>query len=380
MPNPLQLKSILPWLVVATILMLAALACGTAAASEPRTIEKEVIVEKEVIKEVIKEVPIEVVVEKEVVKEVEKLVLVTPIPRPKKTIVFSDLSWESAQLQNRIAMYVVEKGYGYPVDTIFGDTISLFDGLIKGDTHVTMEIWLPNQQEAWDKAVAEGSVISVGRSLDDNWQSAFVIPTYVAEQNPGLESVQDLIKFKDLFKTADSGGKARLVTCIPGWECEKVNEAKLKAYGLEDTVELVNPGSSASLFASLQGAYDKGEPWLGYMWGPTTIAVELDLTILEEPPYNENCWSTDKGCSYPTSQIMIVVNPELLTRAPEVVEFLRRWDFTASSQVAAEGWMSDNEATTEEAAVWFLQNQDVWVAWVTEDAAGNVRKALAAEG
>ena len=32
----------------------------------------------------------------------------------KETIVFSDLNWTSAQVQNRIAQYIVEHGYGYP--------------------------------------------------------------------------------------------------------------------------------------------------------------------------------------------------------------------------------------------------------------------------
>ena len=145
-------------------------------------------------------------------------------------------------------------------------------------------------------------------------------------------------------------------------------------------MELVNPGSSASLFASLQGSYDQGEPWLGYMWGPTAIAAELDLTILEEPAYTDSCWSTNKGCAYQTAQIMIAVNPEMLTRAPEIVDFLRQWDFTASSQIGVEVWMGENEATAEEGAIWFLKNNDVWVNWVPENVAANVRNALGAEG
>ena len=129
---------------------------------------------------------------------------------PKEPIVFSDLSWDSAQLQNRIAMYIVENGYGYPVDTLFGDTIPLFNGLIKGDTQVTMEIWLPNQQEAWDKAVADGSVLAVGHSLDDNWQSAFVIPTYVANETP------DYDRFKTCPNSRNSSPPRR-PEARPGW-------------------------------------------------------------------------------------------------------------------------------------------------------------------
>ena len=74
----------------------------------------------------------------------------------KATITFGDLNWASALLQNRIAQYIVEHGYGYPTDVKFGATLPLFEGLQRGDTDVTMEIWLPNQDEAWDKARSEG--------------------------------------------------------------------------------------------------------------------------------------------------------------------------------------------------------------------------------
>ena len=59
---------------------------------------------------------------------------------PRETIIFGDLNWSSALLQNRIAQYLVEKGYGYPTDVKFGATLPLFQGLRNGDTHVAMEI------------------------------------------------------------------------------------------------------------------------------------------------------------------------------------------------------------------------------------------------
>ena len=66
---------------------------------------------------------------------------------------------------------------------------------------------------------------SVGKGLDDNWQRAFVVPTYVVERNPGLKTVQDLDEFKDLFVTQESNGKSRLASCIIGWKCPQINEA-----------------------------------------------------------------------------------------------------------------------------------------------------------
>ena len=58
-------------------------------------------------------------------------------------IVFSDLNWTSAQVQNRIAQYIVEEGYGYPTDVVFGATLPLLNGLRNGDTQVTMEYGCP---------------------------------------------------------------------------------------------------------------------------------------------------------------------------------------------------------------------------------------------
>ena len=305
-------------------------------------------------------------------------VLVTPTPAPKEKIVFADLNWDSAQLQNATVRYIVEHGYGYPTDAIFGATIPLWEGLLKGDIHVNMEVWLPNQQEAWDKAIAESAVTGVGRTLVDNWQSAFVVPTYVVEENPGLSSVQDLREFKDLFVTADSKGKARLVNCPAGLECEKITAQQVEAYGLQDVIEVVNPGSNAALLASLEGAYQKRGPWLGFIWAPTKTAGALDLTLLEEPTCEAGA-GPETGCAYPAARVTIAVHPSLEQRAPEVIEFLKKWSLTAADEGAAEVYMGDHDTTFEEAAIWFLKNDDIWTNWVPEDVKGRVQEALAAE-
>ena len=293
----------------------------------------------------------------------------------KEKIVFADLDWDSAQIQNAIARYIVDKGYGYPTDAIFGGTIPLWQGLTKGDIDVSMEIWLPNQQDVWEPAMAAGTVIAVGKSLDDNWQSGFVVPTYVVEQNPGLKSVQDLRDFQDVFPKG-SAGKMLLINCISTWACSATNESQVKAYGLDDIIEFQDPGSQASLFASLQGAYAKGEPWLGYLWGPTQPAAELDLTRLEEPVCAVGQGPAD-GCGYPTAKVRIAVHPTLVGRAPDVIEFLRKWDFTGAADVAANSYKADTGASFEEVATWFLKNQEsVWGQWVTPKAKANVLAAL----
>ena len=81
---------------------------------------------------------------------------------------------------------------------------------------------------------------------------------------------------------------------------------------------------------SLEDAYERGETWLGYLWGPSDIAYELNLTPLEEPPCSRVYWATDKACAFAVADVMTAVHPSLVAQAPEVVDFLRRWHLDAS--------------------------------------------------
>ena len=302
---------------------------------------------------------------------------------PKKTIVFSDLNWTSAQVQNRIAQYIVEHGYGYPTDQVLGATLPNFQGLQKGDIHVALEIWLPNQSLGWEQAIEIGDVVSVGTSLVGDWQSTFVVPKYVADANPDLKTPQDLKmdKFQALFATDDSRGKARLVACLIGWSCELVNTAQIESYGLVDSLHVINPGSQEAMFADLYAAYENQEPWLGYMWGTGDPALKLDLVRLEEPPYTKECWDSDKACAFAESLVLVAVHKSLLPRAPDVIAMLQNWEFTIDIYKSIFQWIDANDgAEASEAAIWFLKNNNVWEDWVTPEAAAAVNTALADEG
>lgn len=85
----------------------------------------------------------------------------------KAPIIFADLGWDSAQVHNRIAAFILEHGYGYQSEFIPGETIALWTGLARGDLDVNMECWVENQQEAYDKATAAGEVVDLGDNFWD---------------------------------------------------------------------------------------------------------------------------------------------------------------------------------------------------------------------
>ena len=398
----------IPWIVLMSVaVVIAAIACGgdtadvaTTEAPAPQIVEvtkvvtetvnvpvevTRVISEQVVVTEtIIEEVEVTKIVTEEV--EVTKIVEVEP-ERERPELVFAGLSWQSALVQNGVARYIVENGYGYPTSEIEGDTVPLFQGLRRGDVDITMEIWLPNQIDAWTEAIKLGEVISVGKSLPDNWQSTFVVPGFLQDANPGLMSVEDLKtdEFKELFVEPDSGGKAVLIGCLAGWACRAVNEGQVEAYGLSDFVELRDPGSTGALNAAIEAAYLKEEPILFYYWGPTQLADSLDMRILDQPDPSQ-CPDNDPkfGCEFPTAEILVAMNTETAAVASDLIPFFRNWQWDLPQQSAAEAWYGENkgdydsdEEAREATAAWFLANSDIWKDWVSEEVVANVEAALA---
>jgi glycine betaine/proline transport system substrate-binding protein len=308
----------------------------------------------------------------------------------KPTIKVGDLNWGSGHFQAEALKIIIEEGYGYPVELVPGATIFMLQALQTGEVHIIPEIWLPNQQEAWDKAIASGNVLDMGRQESfANWQSLFVVPTYVIEGDsargiepmaPDLKSVFDLDQpqYKDLFKNPENPSKGGIYSCVPGWECEKVNIAQLAAYELDDDYDMLNPGSESGLFAALMGAYEKGEPHITYLWAPTWISGLLDLTLLEEPPYDETVWNANNGCGYPSADIGKAAYKELEEMAPDVMDMLEKWDLDDKTLGDADKYVSDTGGEYIDAAILFLKdNEDAWTKFVPADVAQKVRDAVA---
>jgi glycine betaine/proline transport system substrate-binding protein len=306
-------------------------------------------------------------------------------PKVDEPIIFAGFDWESAAVHNGIARYIIENGYGHKTTAVPGSTIPMIQGLMTGDVDVLMEVWYENSKEAVDKARKAGSMIDLGINFADAVQG-FWVPTYMIKGDPArgiqpmapdLKSVDDLKKYKDLFRDPEDPSKGRFYDCIAGWDCERVNEQKFKAYELGTHFNRFLPGTGAALDASLAAAYKKGEPWLGYYWGPTWILGKYDMTMLEEPDYTKTCWDTDKKCAYPMVEVTVAVHSDLHKQAPHLVEFLTKYETSGKLTSEILAYMQDNKAEAEDAAVHFLKTKpDIWTKWVPADVAAKVTASL----
>jgi len=302
-----------------------------------------------------------------------------PAPAPKPTLVFDDLSWDSIQVHNRIVAFVAEYGYGYQTDFIATETAPGWAGLRQGDININMESWTENVQKVYDEAISSGDCVDLGSNFPDSWQG-WLVPTYMIEDGllPKNVSVDDLPQYWELFKDPEDQTKGRFINSIPGWLCTEINSKKLKAYGLDEYYTDFLAGSDAALSGSMVAAYQKHEPWLGYYWAPTWVLGKLDMTWIEEPPFDESLWGTTYGCAFAPTHVNIIVNSSLLETAPDIVEFLRNYETTTSQNNKVLAYMQASDASTEDAAIWFLKEyESLWTGWVPADVAEKVKAALA---
>lgn len=309
---------------------------------------------------------------------------------PEKPVVFGMGTWDTQKFMSEVAGYIVEHGYGYEVEYQSAKNVFIIEAIQLGDIDVHMEVAERSLKEPLQKLLDSGQGEIVGISFPGTWQG-WLVPTYIIEGDPergieasapDLKSVFDMPKYWELFQDPEDPGKGRFYSCIPGWQCEKTNDHKIKAYGLDEYYNVFYPGSDAALASSLVSAYEKGEPWFGYYWSPTWVLAEVDMTPLEEPAFDEALWTeeADYACEYPLDENVIVTNTGLRDRAPEVVEFLEKFRLSAELLNGALLYMKDNEAESTEAALWFLQNYGgVWTEWVSSDVAENVKSALSAQ-
>ena len=132
----------------------------------------------------------------------------------------------------------------------------------------------------------------------------------------------------------------------------------------------------------------KGDRISAYYWAPTSVMGQYadNLYILEKPTYTDACWdevvkgkedatyTPKKACAYRTSAVTKAIHKDLVTKAPNVVEFLRKMQIGSDPLSRTVAWAVDNDVTDwNEAAVYFLRNlEDRWTTWVPEDVAEDV--------
>lgn len=283
-------------------------------------------------------------------------------------------NWDSNAFHDQVAKIIIEEGYGVEVDVVPADTAIMVSGLKSKDVNLSMELWSQNVL-TYNNDIKNGEYVEVTTNFDDNTQGIY-IPAYLQEEYPGLVSITDLPDYAYLFPNPEGGDLGIIYGGPEGWSATLHLHNKMEEYGLDEFYTFKTIDSSATLNATLAGAYIKEEPWVGYNWEPTWALGVYDMVLLEDSSYSAENFEMGIG-SFPSVDVTIVVDNDFKDKYPEVFAFLE--NYTSSSEITnqALAYMQENDADAQETAIWFLlENTDLWRSWVTEDAYQNIIDAI----
>lgn len=317
----------------------------------------------------------------------------SPVCTNDKPIKFAGITWESGQFYTDLIRTILETGYGCKTEVVTGSTAATETALVGNDLQVWVEQW--NRTDVIKKGVEMGKVKLVGDLLSGGGAvEGFFVPDFVVKGDakrgikpmaPELKTMADLPKYKALFKDDEDPSMGRLLSCPVGWDCEKINTQKLKAYKLEGDYTNFRAGTGAALDAAISSAIERGKPILFYYWSPASLMGKYKLVQIQEPAFNQKCWETLKDAKVkdtcpsatPNTKLLVGVSTPLTLSNPGVVAFIEKVQLNPEQINSAVLKMTERKVSGDVVAREFLKaNPDVWKKWVSADVAAKVQSVV----
>jgi len=215
-----------------------------------------------------------------------------------------------------------------------------------------------------------------------------------------LVSKKDAEKFKitslDDFKRdevkkafdANGDGKADLTACPPGWGCEKTISHHFKVYDLDDHINPIKAGYSASMADAL-GRYQSGKPIFFYTWAPNWTIFKLkpgqDVVWINVPEIKpteaqkaqverltasgiEGAVTDPIKLGFIIADIRIVANKQFLAKNPAAKKFFELFTLPLSDINEQNTRMEEGEKSEEDiqrhVGEWIDKNRGEWDSWL----------------
>jgi len=303
-------------------------------------------------------------------------------------IKIAELNWQSGSMIANIDAYILSNGYGHYTELVPGGIDATIQSMMAtGSPNIFGEAWTSLLGDSALEYINNGTLIQVRDEVVVGAGESWYIPNYIQEQY-GLNTIEDVLARPDLFPHPEDSSKGGIVICPEGWSCKKHNENLFRAFDMEAKGwKIIDPGSGTGLNAFWEGQVVKEKGAFGYYWSPTVLVGRLDLVSLESElgfTGDEN-WSNcisvaveecenPQATSFPVGQTGTIVTSGLNS---EVVDYVTARGLDGSVITDMLVWSDDNQATSEDAAVEFLNRYpEIWTTWVTTEAADKITKSL----
>ncbi|TPW33106.1 glycine betaine/L-proline ABC transporter substrate-binding protein ProX [Martelella alba] len=298
-------------------------------------------------------------------------------PGAGKTIKMAQATWDTGWFQAEIYKQMFED-LGYDVSgPMTLDAAAFYQAVSQGDVDLWVNGWFPLHEtykptfEGYaevDGAVAVGGALQ-GYLVDKAAIDEFGIKTLDDFKRPEVKKAFD----------RDGDGRADLVACPPGWGCEVTITDTLNDFDLNDDIEAIKAGYSASM-ADAIAAYQNGEHILFYTWTPNWTVNELqpgkDVMWIEVPQKDgvdmpapaeglDTCVADPCSMGFVANDIVPVINTKFKEANPAIDALLQAASIPLQDIFAQNAAMNNGDDDVKaQATAWIKAHQEQVDGWL----------------
>jgi len=277
--------------------------------------------------------------------------------------------WTGQYVSAKIAGELLKK-MGYNIEYVSAGAIPQHAGLSQGNLHFQAEVWSNNVGDIYPKAVEKGDIVEIGELGLDAWQD-WMYPAYLEEKCPSLPSHTALWDCAQLFATAETFPKGRLITYPADWGTRSRDLVE----AIDLPYEPIPGGSEGAMMAEIQSAYAVEEPILIMWWAPHWVFAEHDFKWIEwheswgkcDTLEEQDSQTPDNMCGFEQPTVVKVVWSGFEDKWPAAYRMLSLYEQTNADQNAAileiDQKGRDLDEVVEE---WLANNEDRWKVWIDE--------------
>jgi glycine betaine/proline transport system substrate-binding protein len=182
---------------------------------------------------------------------------------------------------------------------------------------------------------------------------------------PDITNWQNLNKYADKFKTAQSEGKGQVLDGDPSYVTN--DEALVKNLSLN--YKVVYAGSEQALIKAFRQAEEKKTPLIGYFFEPQWLHLDIELVKVDLPEYTAGCDAdaAKVACDYPRYELDKIASKKFMDKGGPAARLMRNFQWSNDEQDTVASFIAKYKMSPDEAAKrWVEANPDRVEDWLTK--------------
>ena len=288
-----------------------------------------------------------------------------------KTVEIADLQWPSASVLAHIHRIILADELNCETTVVVTDIESVTTTL-KATQRPTLipEIWPTRVADRWNQMMESRAALLGGPTFDQSIFEAWFVPSQVVLDFPSLKNAESLKELGALYGLSE---KPKFISCPKGWACALINRNLLRALGLADKFEIVEPENRVAMDQLIGQLSASQTPSVFYYWQPNGLLDELALQKIDLGAFDAEAFeclgssscTSPKPSSFPLEQVNLVAADWVRGGAPELLPYVRKAQMPMQIMNQLLAKMVAANLSSEEVAAHFVADyREIWQEWL----------------